>query len=376
MKDALGYYEILQVSTDADLETIKRSYRELAKIWHPDSNHAENATDIFQKLSIAYDVIGNQQNRLVYDILSIVYNQENYPDIDAIVPYLDDDEGVDVCSINLTEIISKLISYKRLHISKVATYKKALKLNAKVSLINWFAGWWHHKGLFLNIKAIADNFKSPVSQSETLKIMLHNMIAYAMKSQHILSVKCAMKAKSMLSEQEKKLIDEYISSFNIKVAPPKKWNEQYLKLSQCIVPLGLVLALIIRIFGADISESEMWKLFEKRGNINYYQTVKTGYGESVDDVVVGKVISIPVNKSDDSQLYHLVEDTKIMYGPSDDFDVMKKISEGTTVRLTGITPDKRWARIMIDNGETGFVHHEIIKQGIGNEIPYESAIIE
>ncbi len=376
MKDALGYYEVLQVSTDADFETIKHSYRDLAKIWHPDSNHDERATDIFQKLSRAYDVVGNPQNRLVYDILSLVYNKENYPDIDSIAPYSDDDEGVDVCVVDLTEVISKIIGYKRSQKYKIATYKTALKLNAKVSLVNWLIGWWHHKGLFLNIKAISNNFKNPVSKQETLKIMLHNMIAYAKTSQNILSAKCAVRAKSMLSEQERKLVDEYISSLNVKVAPPKKWNEQGLKLSQLIVPTVLILALIIRVFGGNISESDMWKLFERKGSINYYQTVKTGYGESVDDVVVGKVISIPVNKSDDSQLYHLVEDTKIMYGPSDDFDVMKNISEGTTVRLTGITPDKKWARIMIDNGETGFVHHDVIKQGIGNEIPYESSIIE
>lgn len=376
MKDALGYYEILQVSTDADMETIKHSYRELAKTWHPDSNHAENATDIFQKLSIAYDVVGNQQNRLIYDILSLVYNKENYPDIEAIAPYSDDDEGVDVCVVDLTEVISKIIGYKRSQKYKVATYKTALKLNAKVLLVNWLAGWWHHKGMFLNIKAIVNNFKNPVSKHETLKIMLHNMVAYAKKSQHVLSVKCAIKAKSMLAEQDKKLVDEFISAFNVRASAPKKWNEHTLRLSQSIVPLILLIGLLSKIFGGEISESQMWKIFAKKGSINYYQTVNTGYGQSVDDVVVGKVISIPINKSDDTQLYHLTEDAKVMYGPSDDFDVMKKINKGTTVRLTGITPDKKWARVMIDNGETGFVHNDIIEQGIGNEIPYESAIIE
>ena len=142
------------------------------------------------------------------------------------------------------------------------------------------------------------------------------------------------------------------------------------------MPLILLIGLLSKIFGGEISESQMWKIFAKKGSINYYQTVNTGYGQSVDDVVVGKVISIPINKSDDTQLYHLTEDAKVMYGPSDDFDVMKKINKGTTVRLTGITPDKKWARVMIDNGETGFVHNDIIEQGIGNEIPYESAIIE
>ena len=96
MKDALGYYELLQVSADADFDAIKHSYRELAKIWHPDSSHDPKATDIFQKLSIAYDTLGTPQNRLIYDILSLVYTKDNYPDIDTIAPYTDEDNGIDV----------------------------------------------------------------------------------------------------------------------------------------------------------------------------------------------------------------------------------------------------------------------------------------
>lgn len=372
MKDALGYYEILQVSTEADFEVIKHSYRDLAKVWHPDSNSAENATDIFQKLSRAYDVLGNHQSRLTYDILSLVYNKDNYPDIDTMIPYSEGNEGVDIAVVDLTEVISKISNYKRQQKYKIATYTSAIKLNAEVAAINWILGWWHPKGMFLNIKAIVDNFNNPVSKNETLKIMLHNMVAYAKKSQYVPSTRCAIKAKSMLSKQDKKLIDEFISSFNVKVLPPKKWNENKLKLSQCIVPLVILFTL----FGSVISDTQIWNIFAKNDNINYYQTVNTGYGQSTDDVVVGKVISIPVNKTDSAQLYHITENTKIMYGPADEFDVIKNVEKGTTVRLTGITPDKIWARVMIDNGEMGFVYHNLIKQGIGNEIPYGSSIIE
>lgn len=370
MKDVLGYYEILQVPTDADIDTIKHTYRDLAKIWHPDSNHDQNATDIFQKLSIAYDVLSNPQNRLIYDILSLVYTKDNYPDIDTIIPYVDDDNGVDVKVVNLKEIISMFAKYKNNNVYKVTTYKNALKLNAKVSLINWLFGWWHPKGFLLNIKAIINNFNNPTSQQETLKIMLHNMIAYGQKSQNVNSMKCAINAKDMLSDDEKKLIDEYISKLNVKVSPPKKWNNIILKAAQTIVPFVVFLT-FLNMFG--IGELAFSRNNDK---IIYYQTVNTGYGKSVDDVVVGKVISIPVDKSDDSQLYHLTEESKIMYGPSEDFDIIKVLKKGTTVRFTGFTPDKIWARVMIDNGESGFVAYEIIEKGIGNEIPFGSSIIE
>ena len=65
-----------------------------------------------------------------------------------------------------------------------------------------------------------------------------------------------------------------------------------------------------------------------------------------------------------------------MYGPSSDFDIVKTLAEGTTVRLTGYTPDNIWGRILIDNGESGFVKLSDIEQGKGNDIPFGSAIIE
>lgn len=55
-RDPLEYYQVLEVSPDADARTIKLSYRDRAKEWHPDYNKAENAMEHFQKISVAYDV--------------------------------------------------------------------------------------------------------------------------------------------------------------------------------------------------------------------------------------------------------------------------------------------------------------------------------
>ena len=376
MKDALGYYEILQVRPNDDFEEIKHSYRDLAKVWHPDNNHDKDTTDIFQKLSIAYDVLSTPQTRLVYDILSMVYTKDNYPDVDAMVPITNNDDGVDVEVVNLKEVMSWIVGYKQKNKYKVASYKEAIKLNAMVALVNWFAGWWHPKGFFLNSKAIVYNFKNPTSKAETLKIMLHNMIAYAKKTQNLQAVKCAIKARSMVDASGKKLIDEYVSVFNIRTTAPKKWNKLSLKLVQCMFPVVLLVALLGFNNAKIVTDSQLWSIFSKSEHINYYQKVNTGYGQSVDDVVVGKVVSVPLDKSDDSKLYHLTEKTEVMYGPSEKFDIIKTLDAKTTVRLTGYTPDNIWARIMIDNGDSGFVYYKLIKQGIGKEIPFGSSIIE
>ncbi|BEI95756.1 hypothetical protein CcaverHIS631_0107050 [Cutaneotrichosporon cavernicola] len=63
------YYEILQVDIEATAEEIKKSYRKLALINHPDKNHhrAEEATKIFADLQQAYEVLSDPNERAFYD---------------------------------------------------------------------------------------------------------------------------------------------------------------------------------------------------------------------------------------------------------------------------------------------------------------------
>ena len=68
--DPLGYYEILAVNFDAEEKQIKQNYRDLAKKWHPDHNTDPEALDIFQKISVAYDILSDPDKRLVYDLLA------------------------------------------------------------------------------------------------------------------------------------------------------------------------------------------------------------------------------------------------------------------------------------------------------------------
>jgi curved DNA-binding protein len=62
----VDYYEDLQVSPNADLETIERVYRLLAKKYHPDNNGTGNG-DKFTIISSAYNVLSDAEKRAAFD---------------------------------------------------------------------------------------------------------------------------------------------------------------------------------------------------------------------------------------------------------------------------------------------------------------------
>ena len=63
----VDYYELLQVSSKADTDTISRIYRHLAKKFHPD-NKESGDIDRFRQLTEAYGVLSNPEKRAGYDV--------------------------------------------------------------------------------------------------------------------------------------------------------------------------------------------------------------------------------------------------------------------------------------------------------------------
>ncbi len=63
------YYKILGVARDAKEDEIKRSYRKLARKYHPDVSKEPNAEERFKEVQEAYEVLKDQQKRAAYDQL-------------------------------------------------------------------------------------------------------------------------------------------------------------------------------------------------------------------------------------------------------------------------------------------------------------------
>ncbi|XP_028093126.1 chaperone protein dnaJ 13-like isoform X1 [Camellia sinensis] len=65
-------YALLHVSTEASDEEIRKAYRQWAQIYHPDKYQApemqEIATENFQRICEAYEILSDEKKRLIYDI--------------------------------------------------------------------------------------------------------------------------------------------------------------------------------------------------------------------------------------------------------------------------------------------------------------------
>jgi molecular chaperone DnaJ len=63
------YYKLLQVDRDASFEEIKKAYRRLSMIHHPDKNgNCEESTTKFKQLANAYETLSDQDKRMMYDM--------------------------------------------------------------------------------------------------------------------------------------------------------------------------------------------------------------------------------------------------------------------------------------------------------------------
>ena len=63
-----NYYAILGVPIDADSETLKRAYRQLARRYHPDVAGPDGAVQM-KRINRAYDVLNDPEKRLNYDTI-------------------------------------------------------------------------------------------------------------------------------------------------------------------------------------------------------------------------------------------------------------------------------------------------------------------
>lgn len=71
------YYDVLQISTNAEPETINRVYRLLAQRYHPDNQQSGNESR-FRVLTEAYSVLSDPEKRARYDAVHQKQQQDRW----------------------------------------------------------------------------------------------------------------------------------------------------------------------------------------------------------------------------------------------------------------------------------------------------------
>uniref|UniRef100_A0A2P2IUY4 J domain-containing protein n=1 Tax=Rhizophora mucronata TaxID=61149 RepID=A0A2P2IUY4_RHIMU len=67
----IDYYNILKVNRNASEDDLKKAYKRLAMIWHPDKNPTARRAEAeakFKQISEAFDVLSDPQKRQIYDL--------------------------------------------------------------------------------------------------------------------------------------------------------------------------------------------------------------------------------------------------------------------------------------------------------------------
>jgi curved DNA-binding protein len=75
MADRRDYYDVLGVARNASSQDIQRSYRKLARQYHPDVNKDPGAEERFKEVAEAYDVLSDPETRGRYDAFGHDFRQ-------------------------------------------------------------------------------------------------------------------------------------------------------------------------------------------------------------------------------------------------------------------------------------------------------------
>jgi DnaJ-class molecular chaperone len=85
----MNLYSILEVDKNATIDEIKKAYKKLAIKIHPDKNSSPNATEKFQEINMAYEILSDKVSKEKYDKLNDNNKSQIYDIINIYINNMD-----------------------------------------------------------------------------------------------------------------------------------------------------------------------------------------------------------------------------------------------------------------------------------------------
>ncbi len=349
LSDPQGYYRALGVGPLADASEIKAAFRYKAKLLHPDRNPTEEARLEFLDVTRAYQVLSDPRQREGYE------RQARLPAPAGMIDPTDPNPQPLTCSrcaqitaqpryIIFHHVRSFLWSSRRETVRGIFCRACADRTAILASTATWILGWWSPTGPYWSVRALLRNLKGGDKPSDdNLWVLLHQARAFLGRGDRVVARALAEQALEFAeTENERVGIASLLHRTGTRVKVSKRlknrWHPwSYAPVVQALPLLGLLFVLAMA--GAVVA-----------------------FRSHTDDVTA----DIVVHPAEAGETRHVAtEILKVRQGPAPTQPVTALLDRFSTVQVIETVPGSDWARILTENGVSGYVQSRYLFGGPG-----------
>jgi len=349
LSDPLGYYQKLGVGPLADTSEIKAAFRYKAKMLHPDRNPSEEARQEFLEVTNAYQILVDPDQRGRYE------QQATLPAPAGLIDPADPDPQPLTCSrcgqitaqpryILFHHVHSFLWSCKRGVVRGIFCRACADRTAILASTTTWILGWWSVTGPYWTLRALIHNLRGgDKPSSDNLWVLLHQARAFLGRGERIVARALAEQALEFARDEDERvriagLLHRTGARTKVSKRLKNRWHPwNYASLAQLFPLVGLTLAILMG------------------GAVFMFRS-------QTDNVSA----DIVVRPAQPGEIRHVAtEILKVRQGPSAAQPVTALLDRFSTVQVVETDQSGEWARILTENGVTGYVQSFYLFGGPG-----------
>lgn len=394
-KDPKGYYVALGIAEDASTDDIKSAFRSKAKRLHPDYNPSPIAAKQFHRLHEAYETLSDPTKRAAYDrgwrtVSGGIGSggmgggasnnnasetkakpepksqpkpeppkQEKPKDAEVKRPQAAEQPEMCQCGkitaqpryIIFDMVWGQLTKTNRKSISGVYCRTCADKAAIRASFITWFAGWWAWpNGPKETVKALINNIRGGRKPPErNAKLLIKQAKAFKARGDMQLARACAEQALAFASNAGlRREVDSLLMSLSSFPARGIKdrWHNPGLTPFIQLAPVIVVAAILSMSLSLSAPMSMIGYVKSAWNNLTAPDAMDASPPTNAKldtDIRSGRIYAVKT------------DDLVVRTGPSENYRIDTQLERGSVVMVTEQDSSGRWVRVLLHDGNSGFV---------------------